>query len=358
MAGPAASRGEVPAAALRTHLPSFPDLRRHGHVPQYQCGIWPAGPRNPRLACGPAGAASGHVWAHDQLSSGPVVCIAVARGDVAADHGGLGAATTIVNAKVFDGTKSQDWTSVRFADGLITKCSAASAAQEGDEVIDAGGGTVLPGLIDAHVHLVPGALAQSLTFGVTTVLDMFSKPDLVASAKEQAGSRLDVADVRSSGVGATAPGGHPSMMYAPFPTLTAAGQAERFVEERIAEGSDYLKIISGTGGLWPSLDPETIQALVLAGHRRGLVVVAHVSSTAGVEEVVSAGVDVVAHVPAHAELDKVLAERMAEAGIVVGPTLATIENTLGEPGGAARQDDRSRARLAVTRDRVGSPLQG
>ena len=104
----------------------------------------------------------------------------------------LGAATAIVNAKVFDGTKSQDWTSVRFADGLITGCSVASAAQEGDEVIDAGGGTVLPGLIDAHVHLVPGALAQSLTFGVTTVLDMFSKPGLVASAKEQAASRPDV----------------------------------------------------------------------------------------------------------------------------------------------------------------------
>src|SRR5579863_3380827 len=60
----------------------------------------------------------------------------------------LGAATTIVNAKVFDGTKSRDWTSVRFADGLVTKCSVASAAEEGDEVIDAAGGTVLPGLID------------------------------------------------------------------------------------------------------------------------------------------------------------------------------------------------------------------
>jgi hypothetical protein len=47
---------------------------------------------------------------------------------------------------------------------------------------------------------------------------------------------------------------------------------------------------------------------------------------------VSAGVDVVAHVPADAELDKALVECMAEAGIVVGPTLATIENTLGEPG--------------------------
>jgi imidazolonepropionase-like amidohydrolase len=247
----------------------------------------------------------------------------------------FGGATTIVNAKVFDGTQARDWTSVRFADGLITASSVASAAQEGDDIIDAGGGTVLPGLIDAHVHLVPGALAQSLTFGVTTVLDMFSQPDLVARAKEQAGSRPDVADVRSSGIGATAPDGHPSMMYAPFPTLTGADQAEQFVAARMAEGSDYLKIISGTGGLWPALDPDTIRALVTAGHARGLVVVAHVSSTAGVEEVVSAGVDVVAHVPAHAELDPALVDRMAEAAIVVGPTLATIENTLGEPGGAA-----------------------
>ena len=37
-----------------------------------------------------------------------------------------------------------------------------------------------------------GTLAQSLTFGVTTVLDMFSQPGLVASAKEQAGSRPDL----------------------------------------------------------------------------------------------------------------------------------------------------------------------
>ncbi|ALG15145.1 amidohydrolase family protein [Kibdelosporangium phytohabitans] len=244
-------------------------------------------------------------------------------------------ATTIVNAKVFDGTKTQDWTSVRFADGVITQCSAVSVAREGDDVIDAAGGTVFPGLIDAHVHLVPGALAQSLTFGVTTVLDMFSKPDVVAQAKEQAGSRLDVADVRSSGVGATAPGGHPSTMYPPFPTLTAAEQAEQFVADRIADGSDYLKIISGVGGRWPSLDSGTITALVTAAHARGLVVVAHVSSTAGVEEVVSAGVDVVAHVPAATELAESSVERMAEAGIVVGPTLATIENTLGEPGGAA-----------------------
>ncbi|SES11435.1 Imidazolonepropionase [Lentzea xinjiangensis] len=238
-------------------------------------------------------------------------------------------ATTIVNAKVFDGTEPRDWTSVRFADGVITGCSAVSLVRDGDEVVDAGGGTVLPGLVDSHVHLVPGALARSLVFGVTTVLDMFSKPDVVAAAREQAGSRPDVADVRSSGVGATAPGGHPSLMYAPFPTLTAADQAGRFVQDRVAEGSDYLKIFSGVGGLWPSLDSGTITALVTAAHARGLVVVGHVSSVAGVEQVVSAGVDVVAHVPADAVLDDALIGRMAEAGTVVGPTLVTVENTAG-----------------------------
>ena len=105
----------------------------------------------------------------------------------------MGAATTIVNAKVFDGTKSQDWTSVRFADGLITKCSAAPAAQEGDEVIDAGGGTVLPGLIDADVHLVPGALAQSLTFASAAEAEQLDAFDaqlakVVAAVRERRSS--------------------------------------------------------------------------------------------------------------------------------------------------------------------------
>jgi imidazolonepropionase-like amidohydrolase len=252
-------------------------------------------------------------------------------------------ATAIVNARVFDGTRLRDWTSVRFAGGSITDCAAGPTAQDGDVVIDAEGGTVLPGLIDSHIHLVPGALAQGLTFGVTTALDMFSPASVMAAAKRQAGARSDVADVRSAGIGATAPGGHPSMMYAPFPTLAGPEQAEQFVADRVAEGSDYLKIFgpAGTAGprAMPSLDLDTITALTEAAHDRGLVVVAHVHSVAGVGEVVSAGVDVVAHVPVDGELDRALAGRIAEAGIAVGPTLATIENVLGSgpPGGRGQQ---------------------
>ena len=69
-------------------------------------------------------------------------------------------ATTIVNARVFDGARLRDWTSVRFADGIVTGCATGSTAQDGDKVIDAEGGTILPGLIDSHVHLAgrPGGL--------------------------------------------------------------------------------------------------------------------------------------------------------------------------------------------------------
>lgn len=243
--------------------------------------------------------------------------------------------TTIVNARVFDGVEQRPWTSVRFVGGLITGCSDVSLAQDGDHVVDAHGGTLLPGLIDTHVHLVPGALVQSLNTGVTTVLDRFSTPDVVARAKDQAARGSKVADVFSSGIGATAPGGHPSAMYPPFPTLSAPDEAEQFVAARIAEGSDYLKIFSGARGRWPSLGAETMTALTSAAHSRGLVVVAHVSSVADVDQVVSAGVDVVAHVPLDADLDPALVERIAEAGIAVGPTLATIENTLGDRGGVA-----------------------
>jgi imidazolonepropionase-like amidohydrolase len=257
-------------------------------------------------------------------------------------------ATTVENANVFDGVTARSWSSVRFADGIITGCSDISLARPGDEVVDARGATLLPGLIDAHIHLVPGALSQSLNSGVTTVLDMFSTPDVVAAAKRRAASDSQVADVFSSSVGATAPGGHPSLIYAPIPTLRAVEEAERFVADRVEEGSDYLKIISGVGGRWPTLSPDAISALVSAAHAQGLIAVAHVSSASDVALVVAARVDVVAHVPFDAELDPGLVARIAAGGIAVGPTLATIENTLGSNGQAAAAESPPFARAVET----------
>lgn len=244
---------------------------------------------------------------------------------------------TIVNAHVFDGSKARAWSSVRIVDGLISSCGNTSQAEPDDEVLDVAGGWLVPGLIDAHTHLLPGALAQAAVFGVTTELDMFSKPDLVARCKAEAANDASVADVRSAGIGATAPGGHPSMMYAPFPTLTRPEEAANFVAARQAEGSDFLKIMveSGTPGSFemPALDQATVAALCTAARTRDMVVVAHATSTTAVAGALEAGVDVIAHVPVDGPLPDQLLHRMAERGVAVCPTLATIENALGEPGG-------------------------
>jgi imidazolonepropionase-like amidohydrolase len=202
--------------------------------------------------------------------------------------------TTITGVRVFDGERLTEHTAVRLAGGLIEAVGGPELLRAGDEQVDGRGRTLLPGLIDAHVHLLPGAPRQALTFGVTTVLDMFSKPDVLREAMAQ-GARPDAADVRSSSIGATAPGGHPTMMYAPFPYVTGPRDAERFVADRLAEGATHLKVLydDGTGGgpmPMPSLDLPTVVALVEAAHRAGLIVAAHVSTSRAAVDLLPTGV--------------------------------------------------------------------
>lgn len=232
--------------------------------------------------------------------------------------------TTITGARVFDGERLTEHTAVRLDGGRVEALGDDTLLRPGDEHVDARGGTLLPGLIDAHVHLLPGALRQALAFGVTTVLDMFSKPDTVRDALVR-GARPDAAGVRSSSVGATAPGGHPSMMYTPFPYVTGPADAERFVADRVAEGAAHLKVLydDGTGGPlpMPSLDVPTIAALTEAAHRAGLLVAAHVSTARGAVDLLSTGVDVLAHVPFDAMTGR-QAEAVARAGVAVVTTLS------------------------------------
>ncbi|MEA1796827.1 hypothetical protein [Rhodococcus qingshengii] len=90
--------------------------------------------------------------------------------------------TTITNVRVFDGLDLIAATAVRLELGTIVELGDQVIARAHDDLIDGRGGTLVPGLIDSHVHLLPGAPAQALPFGVTTVLDMFSKPPLVQRA--------------------------------------------------------------------------------------------------------------------------------------------------------------------------------
>ncbi|WP_299053535.1 amidohydrolase family protein [uncultured Nocardioides sp.] len=200
---------------------------------------------------------------------------------------------TFTGVRLLDGVRRQAAVDVHVDGGEVLDVTAPGARPPEGEAVPGAGRTLLPGLIDCHVHLVPGSLRMSAAYGVTTVLDMFSRPDDLAGADLGPGR----ASLRTSGVGATAPGGHPTLAYGPFPTVAGPADADAFVAARVAEGAHHLKVLlEGRHGL-PALDEATLRALCDAAHARGLVVAAHVSSAADAVLVARCGADVLAHAP-------------------------------------------------------------
>jgi imidazolonepropionase-like amidohydrolase len=250
--------------------------------------------------------------------------------------------TLIRGARVFDGERTLPGADVLIRDDLIAPHDGGPV----DVEVSGAGRTLLPGLIDAHVHVFDGNLAQALSFGVTTELDMFCLPGNLARQRRLAAERDDVADLRSSGVLATAPGGHPSQIFTnlppelaeqlgdavgDFPTVTGPAAAAPFVAARAAEGIDYLKVVvdNGTtaGDDIPVLAPDTVAALAEAAHAAGLKVVAHAASATDAKVALDAGADGLAHVPFDAtpeEAADVIA-RCAADGVFVISTLVYAE---------------------------------
>lgn len=256
--------------------------------------------------------------------------------DSSASRSTVPAATLIGNVQVFDGASVLTADSVLIRDGVVTEVGIAVPAPPEAVIVDGGGGTLLPGLIDAHTHTLQVAeLEQALAFGVTTELDMFCVPSLLDPLRGAAAERDDVADLRSAGIGATAPGGHPTHLvklgaYPPFPTLASSDEAAGFVADRVAEGSDYLKILVEDGSTvgWDGLahlGPETITALITAAYAHRLPAVAHISTQADAQHALTAGVDGLAHLFVDQPPDPAFAQHAAEAGIFATPTLTIFE---------------------------------
>lgn len=240
--------------------------------------------------------------------------------------------TLIRDVRVFGGGPSEN---VLIEDGVLAAYDGGAC----DVEVPGAGRTLLPGLVDAHVHLFDGNLAQALSFGVTTELDMFSLPGNLARQRKLAAERDDVADLRSSGILATAPGGHPSQLVTSlppevvarlgdavgeFPTVAGPEDAVPFVADRVADGADYLKVVVDHGTTadadLPVLSPDTVATLVVAAHDAGLRVVAHAASAADATTALDAGVDGLAHVPfdaTPAEVADVVARCAAENVFVI-----------------------------------------
>jgi imidazolonepropionase-like amidohydrolase len=242
------------------------------------------------------------------------------------------------DARVFDGSAFRvGWTVV--VDG--TRIAAAGPqvqAPEGARIVDGRGRTLLPGLIDVHVHAVSAeALRAALAFGVTTEFDMFSLPGMAA------GGGADAADLRSSGILATAPGGHGTEYGVPIPTVRGPEDAEGFVAGRVKDGADFIKIVLDDGRLFggsrPTLSAETVRALTAAAHARNRLAVAHIVTKNDVRVAVEAGVDVLEHLYAGTP-DADVAGLLARRRIPVTPTLSVMRTGCGKPGAALTTDNR------------------
>lgn len=247
--------------------------------------------------------------------------------------------TLIKDVRVFDGQQVHARRSVLLEDGKIASADFKGKAPAHAKVVDGAGRTLMPGLIDSHVHAYRYP-DLPLLFGVTTQVDMFMPVQGMQAihSRMAKGENKDAADVFSAGILATAPGGHGTEYGLPVPTLTKPEEAQAWVDARIAEGSQFIKIVLEPG--WPgrpsnSLDVPTVKALVDAAHKRGKLAVVHISKLDDARSALEAGADGLVHLftaasIAPAELTSFVKLASRTKAFII-PTFSVMESVAGMP---------------------------
>jgi imidazolonepropionase-like amidohydrolase len=245
-------------------------------------------------------------------------------------------ATAIKDVRIFDGEKIIPVGNVVFAGRTISACGPGAAVPAGAEIIDGRGKTLLPGLIDSHVHTFGAdSLKQALVFGVTTVIDMFMDVPTMQSVKkaQSEGKAPDQAYLVSSGTLATVAGGHGTEYGLAIPVIASPPDAPAFVERRIAEGSDFIKIIHDDGSTYKiprnTLTDAEVAALIDAAHKKGKKAVIHAATLKNCVDALNAGVDGLAHLYFNDAFDAEFGKLAARKKAFVIPTLSILRTMSG-----------------------------
>jgi imidazolonepropionase-like amidohydrolase len=240
--------------------------------------------------------------------------------------------------------------------GVIDTIAPTLAAPAGARIIDASRYTVLPGLIDAHTHLlylesldaqatdqailalvVEGTplralhgAARARTFlaaGITSVRDLGNSGQYgdIALRTAIADGSVDGPRIFASGPGLSPEGGQfPGLQRAyraiaeeEYRVVHGPVDAAMGVRENVAYGADLIKIYSNNTPQRGSLSLEEMQAIVAEAKRLGVTVAAHATSDAAVWRATEAGVTTVEH--AYRVSDSTLA-LMAKRGVALVPT--------------------------------------
>ena len=290
--------------------------------------------------------------------------------------------TAITNVRIFDGEK------VIGARNIVIKGEKIIAVGEdiptNATIINAENATLLPGLIDAHVHTSIGGLRDALKFGVTTELEM--NGDFTKRGREiQLKDLVDVADVRSTGTAITAPGGHPDELlpdgdeipefvlkeleklsredreamlaayahdHEEIPQVTTVKEAINHVHTQVENGADFIKImieegtVMGAPGL-PVLSDAILKAAVDEAHKLEKIVIAHVLTAQSSQEAINIGVDGLGHLFIdRPESTSELVSSIAESSAFVTPCLVLNSSILGNSASELADDPRVYSKLS------------
>lgn len=247
--------------------------------------------------------------------------------------------------RVFDGETAREDVDVAVREGSIAAVGPRLSVPEGTLELTAAGSTLLPAFLDAHTHKFLTSRSDALRFGVGTqidMFDMFTSAATLAAARAQRESleRVSEADMWSAGTLLTADGGHGTQFRVPIPTLDSSEDAEALVAARVAEGSDFIKVILEHG--WstplPTLDAETVTAVVAAAHAHDKLAVVHVSRLEDAQLVIAAGADGLAHLFGDAVAADAFVASVRRRGAFVVPTLTVLESLANRQHGLL--DDR------------------
>ncbi len=238
--------------------------------------------------------------------------------------------------RVFDGEQVHENQMVLIDNGLITAMGKTLDIPAGLQSIDGSGKTLLPGLIDAHVHTFGSSRQDALRFGVTTAIDLFTDHRQLVDFRTQREQieQQNVTDIYSAGSLITAPDGHGTQFGMLIPTLEKASDADAFVAARQQEGSDFIKVVyedgSEYGGDIPTLDRETLIAVIAAAQKRDLLTIVHVSKLEFARHALAAGADGLAHIFSDQAADQAFIDLAYQHDAFIVPTLAVQASVAGQ----------------------------